>query len=143
MYPISRRKRKRCNASSVDYLRTIRIELNLMSQRLKKTLFERQPIVMNSLGIEKNLTKDGNRRIVHVFRKRGIKSPGFKNYKKNPRMNFPSWSMHQQNFPSLSGNKTSGPISVKTDNPKREPLKCWGCGEEHLLIDCPHRQHNN
>jgi hypothetical protein len=22
-------------------------------------------------------------------------------------------------------------------------LKCWGCGEEHLLRDCPHRQQNN
>jgi hypothetical protein len=22
-------------------------------------------------------------------------------------------------------------------------LKCWGCGEEHLLRDFPHRQHNN
>ena len=20
----------------------------------------------------------------------------------------------------------------------REPLKCWGCGEPHLLRDCPH-----
>jgi hypothetical protein len=29
------------------------------------------------------------------------------------------------------------------DNPKKEPLKCWGCGEEHLLRDCPHRQQNN
>jgi hypothetical protein len=58
-------------------------------------------------------------------------------------MSFPARSMHQQNFPSLSGNKTSGPISVKTDNPKREPLKCWGCGEKHLLRDCPHRQQNS
>jgi hypothetical protein len=32
---------------------------------------------------------------------------------------------------------------VKTDNPKREPLKCWGCREEHLLRDCPHRQQNS
>jgi hypothetical protein len=22
-------------------------------------------------------------------------------------------------------------------------LKCWGCGEEHLLRDCPHRQQNS
>jgi hypothetical protein len=58
-------------------------------------------------------------------------------------MNFPTRSMHLQNFPSLSENKTSGPISGKTDNPKREPLKCWGCGEEHLLRDCPHRQQNS
>ena len=51
--------------------------------------------------------------------------------------------MHQKNFLSLSGNKTSGPISVKTDNPKREPLKFWGCGEEHILRDCPYRQYNS
>jgi hypothetical protein len=57
-------------------------------------------------------------------------------------MNFPTWSVLQQNFPSVDGNKTSEPIPVKTDNPKREPLKCWGCEEEHLLRDCPHRQQN-
>jgi hypothetical protein len=77
------------------------------------------------------------------FHKKGIKSPGFKNYKKNPRMRFPSQSVHQQNFPSLGGNKTSGSIPVKTVNPKGEPLKCWGCGEEHILRDCPHRQQNS
>jgi hypothetical protein len=43
----------------------------------------------------------------------------------------------------LGGNKTSGPIPIKVDNTKREPLKCWGSGEEHLLRDCPHRQQNN
>ena len=21
----------------------------------------------------------------------------------------------------------------------KEPLKCWGCGEPHILRDCPHR----
>jgi hypothetical protein len=77
------------------------------------------------------------------FQKNRIKFSGFKNYKKNPRMNFPSWSVLQQKFPSSDGNKTFGPIPVKTDNPKREPLKCWGCGEEHLLRDCPHRQQNS
>jgi hypothetical protein len=76
------------------------------------------------------------------FQKKGIKSSGFKNYKKNPRMNLPAQSVLQQNFPSSDGNKTSGPIPVKNDNPKREPLKCRGCGEEHLLRDCPHRQQN-
>jgi hypothetical protein len=72
------------------------------------------------------------------FQKKGIKSLEFKNYKKNPRMNFPSQSVLQQNFPSSGGSKISGPVPVKTDNPKREPLKCWGCGEEHVLRDCPH-----
>jgi hypothetical protein len=37
-----------------------------------------------------------------IFQKKGIKSPRFKNYKKNPRMSILAWSMHQQNFPSLS-----------------------------------------
>jgi hypothetical protein len=77
------------------------------------------------------------------FQKKGIKSPGSKNFKKNSKMRFLAQSVHQQNFPSLSGNKTSGSIPVKFDNPKREPLKCWGCGEEHLLRDCPHQQHNS
>jgi hypothetical protein len=58
-------------------------------------------------------------------------------------MNYPAQSVLQQNFPSVDGNKNSGPIPVKTNNPKREPLKCWGCGEEHLLRDYPHRQHNS
>jgi hypothetical protein len=77
------------------------------------------------------------------FWKKGIKSSGFKNYKKNPRMNYPARSVLQQNFPSSDENKTSGPIPVKTNNPKKEPLKCWGCGEEHLPRDCPHRKQNS
>jgi hypothetical protein len=58
-------------------------------------------------------------------------------------MSFPTRSVHQQNFPSLGGNKTSRSILVKTNNPKREPLKFWGCGEENLLRECPHRQQNS
>jgi hypothetical protein len=58
-------------------------------------------------------------------------------------MRFPTRSVHQQNFPSQSGNKPFGSTSGKTDNPKKEPLKCWGCGEEHLLRDCLHRQQNS
>jgi hypothetical protein len=77
------------------------------------------------------------------FQKKGFKSPRFKNYKKNSRMSFPARSVHQQNFPSLGGNKPSGSAPGKIDNPKRESLKCWGCGEEHLVRDCPHRQQNN
>ena len=58
-------------------------------------------------------------------------------------MSFPTWSVHQQNFPSQSGNNPFRSTQGKIDNPKREPLKCWGCGEEHLLRDCLHRQQNN
>jgi hypothetical protein len=77
------------------------------------------------------------------FQKKGSKSSGLKNYKKNHRMNFPTWSVLQQNFPSADGNKTSGPIPVKIDNPKRKPLECWDCGGEHLRRDCPLRQQNS
>jgi hypothetical protein len=51
--------------------------------------------------------------------------------------------MYQYNFPSQSGNKPFGSVLGKTDNTKREPLKCWGYGEEHLLRDNPHRQQDN
>jgi hypothetical protein len=58
-------------------------------------------------------------------------------------MSLPTKSVYQQNFPSHSGNKPFGAARFKTDNTKREPLKCWGCGEEHLLRDCPYRKLNN
>jgi hypothetical protein len=74
---------------------------------------------------------------------KGRKSSGFKNYKKNHRMNFPTWSVLQQNFPSADGNKTSGPIPVKTDNLKRKPLECWDCRGDHLRRDCPLQQQNS
>src|ERR1700678_650821 len=38
------------------------------------------------------------------FQKKGIKSSGLKNYKKNPRTNYPAWSVLQQNFPSVDEN---------------------------------------
>jgi hypothetical protein len=58
-------------------------------------------------------------------------------------MNFPTRSVLQQNFPSMDGNKTSGPIPAKTDNPKRKPLECWDCRGDHLRRDCPLRQQNS
>jgi hypothetical protein len=58
-------------------------------------------------------------------------------------MSFPTRSVHKKNFPSQSGHKPFGSTPGKIDNPKREPLKCWGCGEEHLLRDCLHRQQNS
>jgi hypothetical protein len=52
-------------------------------------------------------------------------------------------SVYQQNFPSQSINKPFGEAPGKTNNTKREPLKCWGCGEEHLLRDCPYMKQNS
>jgi hypothetical protein len=72
------------------------------------------------------------------FHKKGFKSPRFKSYKKDSRMSFPTRSVHQQKFPSQSRNKPSESTPGTIDNPKREPLKCWVCGEEHLLRDFPH-----
>jgi hypothetical protein len=45
---------------------------------------------MNNMDIGQSLVETGDRRVVQDFRKKGIKSSGFKNYKKNPRMNFPT-----------------------------------------------------
>jgi hypothetical protein len=74
---------------------------------------------------------------------KGFKYLRFKNPSKRYRMSLLAKSVYQQNFLSHSGNKPFGEAPSKTENMKREPLKCWGCGEEHLLRDCPHRQQNN
>jgi hypothetical protein len=73
------------------------------------------------------------------FKKKGAKPSRFKNYGKSSRMSFPTKSMNQHNFPYQCGNKTFGSTLRRTEITKKEPLKCWGCGEEHLLRDCPHR----
>jgi hypothetical protein len=77
------------------------------------------------------------------FKKKGFKSLILKNYGKGYRMSLPTISLYQKNFPSQNGNKPFGATPGKTYNPKKEPLKCWGCGEEHILRDCPHKQQNN
>jgi hypothetical protein len=58
-------------------------------------------------------------------------------------MSFLAQSVPQQNFPSHRGNKPFGSTPGNTNNPNKEPLKCWGCGEEHLVRDYPHRQQNS
>jgi hypothetical protein len=58
-------------------------------------------------------------------------------------MSLPTRIVYQKNFPSQSGNKPFGLAPSKTNNIKREPLKCWSFGEEHMLRDYPHRQQNN
>jgi hypothetical protein len=77
------------------------------------------------------------------FNKKGFKPSIFKSYGKGSKMILPTKSVYRQNFPSQSGNKSFGAALGKTDNTKREPLKCWGCGEEHLLRDFPYIKHNN
>jgi hypothetical protein len=51
--------------------------------------------------------------------------------------------VHQQNYPSQSGNKPTKPTKEKEEEQKKGPLKCWGCGEEHLLRDFPHRKNDH
>jgi hypothetical protein len=76
------------------------------------------------------------------FQKKGFKSSRFENYRKYSRRSLPMRSVYQKNFPSKSGNKNFKTAQGKMDNLKKEPLKCWGCGEDHKLRDCPHRQQN-
>jgi hypothetical protein len=77
------------------------------------------------------------------FKNMGFKPSKFKNPSKSSRMSLPSRSVYQQNFPSQSGDKAFRETPNKIDNTKREPLKCRGCGEDHLLRACPHRQKNH
>jgi hypothetical protein len=58
-------------------------------------------------------------------------------------MSLPTKSVYQYNFPSESGNKSFGAAPGKADNTKREPFKCWGCGEEHIMREFPYRKHNS
>jgi hypothetical protein len=51
--------------------------------------------------------------------------------------------MHQQNFPSQSGNMPIEQVREKVEEQKKGPLQCWGCGEAHMLRDFPHRQHDS
>jgi hypothetical protein len=83
--------------------------------------------------------EDWKKRSSSGFNKKGFKSSRFKNYGKGSRMILPTISVYQQNFPSQSGNKPFKTVPGKTDNLKKEPLKCWGCGEDHRLRDCPHK----
>jgi hypothetical protein len=76
--------------------------------------------------------KDGKKKSSSGFKKKGIKPSRFKSYGKFSKTILPTKSVYQKNFPSQSGNKPFGSAPGKTDNKKREPLKCWGCGEEHL-----------
>jgi hypothetical protein len=73
------------------------------------------------------------------FKKKEFKSSRFKIPGKSSRMGLPTISVYQQNFPSRSVNKPFRATPSKIDNTKRETLKCWGCGEEHLMRDCLHR----
>jgi hypothetical protein len=50
--------------------------------------------------------------------------------------------LHQYKFPSQSGNKPAEKEREREEEPKKGPLQCWGCGETHMLRDCPHRQHD-
>jgi hypothetical protein len=77
------------------------------------------------------------------FKKKRFKSSRFKNHWKISKTILPTESVYQPNFPSQTSNKPFGLSLEKTDNTKREPSKFWGCGEEHLMRDFPHRQHDN
>ena len=87
--------------------------------------------------------KDQKKKITSRFKKKGFKPSIFKIYGKCCKMILPTKIVYHGNFLSHSGSKPFGEALGKTDNTKREPLKCWGCGEEHLLRDYPHGQQNS
>jgi signal recognition particle subunit SEC65 len=84
--------------------------------------------------------KDWKKKSKLGFKKKGFKSSILKNHGKRSKMSLPTKSAYQQNFPSQSGNKSFGSSLGKTDNTKREPCKCRGCGEEHFLRDYPDKK---
>jgi hypothetical protein len=51
--------------------------------------------------------------------------------------------VHQQNFPSQSGNKPVEKARERAEEPKKGPLKCCGFREPHLLMEFPHRKHDS
>ena len=67
-------------------------------------------------------------------RKKGFKHPHYKNQSKNI----------QQGQQAQGGYKRTMPVEGKP----REPIQCWGCGENHMLKDYmhikgnPRRRHN-
>jgi hypothetical protein len=86
------------------------------------------------------LHEDWKKKSTSRFKKKGFKPSRFKSYGKGYRMSLPAKSVYQQNSPSQSGNKPFGVALGKHDNTKREPLKYWGCGEEHLLRGFTYRK---
>jgi hypothetical protein len=87
--------------------------------------------------------EDGKKKSNLRFKKKGFKPSSFQNHGKSSKMSLPTKSVYPHNFPYQSGNKPFRTAPGKTNNTKREPLKCWDCGEEHLLRDWPHRQQDN
>jgi hypothetical protein len=50
--------------------------------------------------------------------------------------------MRQQNYPTQSWNEPTEPTKEKLEEQKKGPLKCWGCGEAHMLREFPHRKND-
>jgi hypothetical protein len=116
------------------------MELSLMNLRPWRTLLGRQGTCYEQFKHKEKPHKDWKKKGKLGFKKKWFKSSKFKNHGKISKMSLPTKSVYQKNFPSHNGNKPFVSAPRKSENTKREPLKCWGCGEEHLLRDFPHRQ---
>jgi len=66
----------------------------------------------------------------------------YKNMKRGAQFSHPTRSMHQNLFPSQSGNKPTEQVKEKSKEKKKWTLQCWGCGDGNFLRDCPHRKHD-
>jgi hypothetical protein len=98
-------RKKGYNVSSVGFHSPIRIELNLMSLRPWRIPLGRLSVVMTNPSIGRSLLGIGREKINLDFKKKGFKSSPYKNPKKGAQFGHPSRSVHQQNFPSQSGNR--------------------------------------
>ena len=56
----------------------------------------------------------------------------------------PSHFRNQQRQPSQVVTKPTRMMGDKPRDPKepREPIQCWGCGGDHMIKYCPHRNGN-
>jgi hypothetical protein len=104
--------------------------------RKEKRCYDRSKHEMEHNKVWKKKEKMG-------LKRKGFKSSIFNNYGKNIKSSFPTRSAQHQKFPTQSENKTFGPATQNFEDPKKGPLRCWGCGEENMLRDFPHRKNNN
>jgi len=85
--------------------------------------------------------KDWKRKDKPIFHRNGFNPSQYKNMKGGYQFGHLTRSMHQQNFPSRSGNRPIEKVREKVAEKKKGPIQCWGCGGEHMLRYCPHIQH--
>jgi hypothetical protein len=83
---------------------------------------------MTSLDISQSLLRIGKGRIRVDSKKNKFKSFPCNNSRKGTQLGQSSRIVHQQNFPSQSGNKPVEKVREREEEPNKGPLQCWECG---------------